>query len=182
MLVHGLRAVRLAVRLAWIAGTATLLALTVLPAVLPALGHQVFIVRGASMAPVIPLGSVALVHSVDPSQVQVGQVVTYRNPQGTVVTHRVIAISDSPDLEFQTKGDASAAADPVPIPASEIVGTVESSVPEVGYLISTIGSPPGALLAVGILGTLLLMGWSVERLARTVGGAQPGAQSARAAP
>lgn len=174
MLGQGLKAAQVAARLAWIAGTAILLALIVLPAALPALGHQIFVVRGASMEPAISLGSVVVVHKVDPQSIQVGQIVTYRLPQGTVVTHRVTSIADGPELAFLTKGDASAAADPEPIPASEIVGSVEATVPHVGYLISVIGSPAGALVAVGLLGALLLMGWSIGRLARSLGGAPPG--------
>jgi signal peptidase len=181
MLVQGLKVAQAAVRLAWLAGTAVLLALVVLPAVLPALGHQVFIVRGASMEPAIPLGSVVLVHPVDPNSVQVGQVVTYRSAQGTVVTHRVTGIANDSGLTFTTKGDASASADPAPIPASEIVGDVESSVPGVGYVITAIGSPLGLVLAIAILGTLLLIGWSMDRLSRVVGGGPPH-RSARAVP
>ena len=40
---------------------------------------------------------------------QVGEIVTYRTPQGTVVTHRVTGITAGPELSFQTKGDASSA-------------------------------------------------------------------------
>jgi signal peptidase len=181
MLVQGLKAAQLAVRLVWLAGTAVLMALVILPAVLPALGHQMFIVRGASMEPAIPLGSVVLVHAVDPHNVQVGQVVTYRSAAGTVVTHRVTAITDDADLTFTTKGDASAAADPSPIPAAELVGDVESSVPMVGYLITAITSPLGLALAVGILGTLLLVAWSMDQLVRLMG-ARPARHTARAAP
>ena len=164
MFVHGLRVARLAVRLAWLAGTFALLALIVVPAILPALGRQVYVVRGASMTPAIPLGSIVVVQTVDPMTVRVGEVVTFRLPQGTVVTHRVTAIPQSPELSFQTKGDANLSADPAPVPASAIVGGVEVSVPEVGYLMHTLGSTPGALLALGILIALLLIGWSTEQL------------------
>ena len=173
MLVHGLRAAHLAVRVAWLAGTATLLALIVLPAALSALGHQVYIVRGASMEPAIPLGSVIVVRPVDPASVQVGEIVTYRLPQGTVVTHRVTAVTDEGGLAFQTKGDASLSADPSPIPASAIVGGLEYTMPVVGYLMYLLGSPPGAIVAVALLGVLLLLGWSVGRLIRSVSGAPP---------
>jgi len=181
MLIQGLQVARSAVRLAWLAGTAMLMALVVLPIALPALGHQVFIVRGASMEPTIPLGSIVLVHAVDPHSIQTGQVVTYRSAQGTAVTHRVMAIADGTGLMFTTKGDASAAADPAPIPASEIVGDVESSVPVVGYLITAITSPVGLFLAMAILCTLLLVGWSIDRLARVIGGGPP-RRSVRAVP
>ena len=168
MLIHGLRAARLTVRLAWLAGTVALLTLTVLPALLPALGHQVYVVRGASMQPAIPLGSLVVVHPVDPAAVHVGEVVTFRLPQGTIVTHRVLAISDHGGLTFQTKGDASDTPDPTPVPASAIVGGVEYTVPGAGFLIYVLGSTLGGLLAVGILGALLLVGYSMDRLLRII--------------
>jgi signal peptidase len=173
MLVQGLKVARTTVRLVWLVGTAALMALVVLPAVLPALGHQVFIVRGASMEPAIPLGSVVLVHRLDPQDIQNGEVVTYRSANGTVVTHRVTSIANESGLTFTTKGDASQAADPSPIPAAQIVGYVESSVPVVGYLIIAITSPLGLALAVAILGTLLLVGWSLDQLTRVIGVAPP---------
>jgi signal peptidase len=164
MFVKGLRVAHLAVRLAWLVGTVGLLAATLLPGLMPALGRHVFVVQGASMQPAIPLGSIIVVHPVDPTQVQVGQVVTYRLAHGTIVTHRVTAISDDGGLAFQTKGDASASADPQPVPASALLGNVEYSVPGVGFLMNVLDSAPGTLLAVGILGALLLVAWSTGQL------------------
>lgn len=174
MLVKGLRVANLTVRLAWLAGTFALLLLILVPAVLPALGRHMYVVRGGSMEPAIPIGSIVVVHAMDPATVQVGEVVTYQTATGTVVTHRVTAIEPGSELRFQTKGDASGAADPSSISASEIVGSVEYTLPGVGVFIAALGSPVGVLLAVGILCTLLVMTWSTERLVRSVGGAPPG--------
>ena len=173
MLVSGLKAANLVVRLAWLAGTVALLALIVVPAVLPAFGRQIYVVRGGSMEPAIPLGSVVVVQAVDAANVQVGEIVTYRTRQGTVVTHRVTAINDGSELSFQTKGDASASADPMPVPAAEIVGSVEYTVPGLGYFIYILSSVQGVLLAVGILASLLVVTWSTERLLRASGGQSP---------
>lgn len=173
MLVHGLRAANLTVRLAWLAGTLALLLLIVVPALLPGLGRQLYVVRGASMEPAIPLGSVVIVHAVEPATVQVGEIVTYRTPQGTVVTHRVTAIAAGSALSFQTKGDASATADPVLIPASELVGEVEYALPGVGYFIHVLSSAQGVPLAVAILVSLLVVAWSTERLIQAARGPAP---------
>ena len=181
MLVHGLRAANLTVRLAWLAGTFALLALIVVPAVLPALGRQMYVVRGGSMEPAIPLGSIVVVHAIRPESVRVGEVVTYRTPQGTVVTHRVTAVSAGPGLSFETKGDASTSADPAPVPASELVGGVEYTLPGLGYFVYILSSAMGTLLAVGILASLLMVAWSTERLVRSSRGQSP-PDSARMAP
>ena len=181
MLVHGLRAANLTVRLAWLAGTFALLALVVGPTVLPALGRHMYVVRGASMEPAIPLGSVVVVHVVDPESVTVGEVVTYRTPQGTVVTHRVTAVTAGPELSFETKGDASETADPSRVRASELVGGVEWTLPGVGYVMYIVSSFQGTVLAMAILASLLVVAWSTERLVRSARGQSP-PSSARLAP
>lgn len=169
MLINGLRVVHLAVRLAWVAGTIAVLSLVALPVVLPALGHQVYVVQGASMQPAIPLGSVVVVHAVDPTEVRVGQVVTFRLPHGTMVTHRVTGITVEGPLTFQTKGDASPTADPTPVPASALMGGVEYSVPGLGFVMYALDSTPGAILAMAILGALLLVAWSLDGLVAAIG-------------
>jgi signal peptidase len=173
MLVSGLKLANLTVRLAWLAGTFALLALIVVPAVLPALGRHMYVVRGGSMEPAIPLGSVVVVHAVEPASVQVGEIVTYRTAQGTVVTHRVTAINDGSERSFETKGDASASADPTPVTASEIVGGVEYTLPGLGFFIYMLSSTQGILLAIGILASLLVVAWSTERLVRSARGQSP---------
>jgi signal peptidase len=181
LLINGLRAAHLTARVAWLAGTIGLLSLVVLPMAMTFLGHQVFVVRGSSMEPSIPLGSVVVVHSVNPVDVHVGDVLTFRIQHGTVVTHRVTAISEEGgSLAFETKGDASQSADPTLVPASEIVGHLEYSVPSVGYLIYVLGSTPGALLAIGILGALLLVGWSMGRLLKIIGPSPPAGAASQA--
>jgi signal peptidase I len=180
--INGLRAAHLTARVAWLAGTIGLLILVALPTVMPALGHQVFVVRGASMEPSIPLGSVVVVRAVDPTEVHVGDVLTFHMPHGTVVTHRVTAISaDDGNLAFQTKGDASQSADTTLVPASAVVGGVEYSLPGVGYLIYVLGSTAGVLVALAILAALLLAGWSMDRLIRMIGPSPP-VTAARQAP
>lgn len=181
MLVHGLRAANLLVRLAWLAGTFALLLLIVVPAVLPVLGRHIYVVRGGSMEPAIPLGSAVVVHAVEPATLLVGEIVTYRTHQGTVVTHRVTGITAAPEVSFQTKGDASSAADPSPIPASEIVGRVEYTLPGLGYFIYILGSGQGAVLAIAILASLLVVAWSTERLLRSARGPAPPPRTMRMA-
>jgi len=174
MLIQGLRAAHLTARVAWVGGTVGILGLVVLPAVMSLLGHQMFVVRGASMEPAIPIGSVVVVHAVDPTKIRVGDVVTYRLPQGTVVTHRVTGIvSQDGGRAFQTKGDASESPDPMPVPETALVGGVEYALPGIGYLLYVLGSTAGALLALGILAALIMVAWSVDRLLGLIGPAPP---------
>lgn len=163
----GLKVVSRTVHLTWLAGIVALIALVALPHVLPAFGRDVYIVRGASMQPAIPIGSVVVVDRIDPSQIQASDVITFRAPSGGVVTHRVMSILAAGELAFTTRGDANPADDPVAVPASSVIGRVEESIPGIGLVIAVLATTGGSLSALGVLASLVLIGWFVEELART---------------
>ena len=179
--ITGIQIARSSARLAWLAGTVALIALIALPQVLPVLGRQMYVVRGASMEPTIPIGSVVFIHKVDPATVQVGQIVTFQLPQGTVVTHRVIARNESNgSTTFETKGDANATADSSPLPGNEILGDVELAVPGLGRTIASLSSTAGELMLMFALGGLLLAGWFFDELLVTLRRATPSGTVVRA--
>lgn len=104
-------------------------------AALPATGRRVLAVTGGSMGTAIPVGSAALVRSVDgPADVTVGDVVTFHRFGGDgLTTHRVVSthvVGGEPHL--RTWGDANDTADPDLVPVDAVVGTVEGSLPRVG--------------------------------------------------
>ncbi|GAA4162661.1 hypothetical protein GCM10022286_21890 [Gryllotalpicola daejeonensis] len=72
--------------------------------------------RTGSMSPTIPTGSLAMVHHIPAEQAHVGDVVTVERPGELPITHRLV--SSKPDAaggyDLVLKGDANAAADPVP--------------------------------------------------------------------
>jgi signal peptidase len=165
----GLRAAASAIRLVWLAFTAALLTLMVLPHLLPVLDDHMLIVRGTSMQPAIQLGSVVVVGHVSPADIAVGDVITFRSPNGVVVTHRVLAISHAGDVSFSTKGDASTSADPVVVPATAVIGRVWLTVPGLGDFMAAVATTWGAVLTTGMLVSLLLVAWFFEELAATLG-------------
>jgi signal peptidase I len=129
----------------------------------PLMGYQVFIVRGGSMAPTIPLGSVVAAREVRPADVHVGDVVTMRMPNGVVVTHRVVRIADNPDGTFiETQGDANEHADPSLVPISSVVGVVDKFVPVAGYLLAMMSIPSGLVSIVSMLFALLIGVWIID--------------------
>lgn len=98
------------------------------------LGLGTFIVTGGSMEPNIHKGSLVLVQPVSPSQVKVGDVITFQQ-YGQTTTHRVIAIGqNSAGLTFKTKGDANMVADPEDKYFPGQVGVAMTSVPVAGYV------------------------------------------------
>lgn len=178
----GLRVMARTIQFAWLAGVVALLALVALPHLLPVFGREMYVVRGASMQPSISLGSVVFVDRIDPTQIHAQDVITFRGPSGSVVTHRVMSVSEAGDLAFITRGDANDSNDPVAVPGSSVIGRVEQAVPGVGLLIAVLGTGGGALCALGFLASLVLIGWFVEELARTGRPASGGRSVASTAP
>ena len=102
------------------------------------LGLGTFIVTGGSMEPSIHKGSLVLVQPVSPSEVQVGDVITFQQYDQTT-THRVITIAQTAKgLSFKTKGDANTAADPEDKAFPVSVGVVRVAVPAVGYAVASL--------------------------------------------
>ena len=97
-------------------------------------GLLTYVVTGGSMEPSIHKGSLVLVQPVSPSEVKVGDVITFQQYDQTT-THRVTAITRSAQgLSFATKGDANAVPDPEDKSFPGQVGVVRGSLPLAGYL------------------------------------------------
>jgi signal peptidase len=97
------------------------------------LGFSTFIVTGGSMEPNIPKGSLVLVQPATPSEVTLGDVITFQQ-YGQTTTHRVISIGrNSAGLTFRTRGDANLTADPEDKWFPGQVGIVRATVPVAGY-------------------------------------------------
>ena len=129
----------------------------------PKLGHQPLIIRGGSMTPVITLGALADVTPVDPSTLEVGDIVSVRAPNGTIDTHRINRIVSNPDgLYIETKGDANATPDPILVPASAVIGRVDFRLPAAGFLMYMLTIPSGVASLFCLALTLLLAIWLLE--------------------
>lgn len=76
--------------------------------------YRTLTVLTGSMQPTMPVGSVVIVVPERPSELRVGQVVTYRIPveDHRVISHRVVRVVEGGDRPiFQTQGDANNAPD-----------------------------------------------------------------------
>lgn len=140
-------------------------AMAALSIVGPMVGHQLFIIRSGSMEPAIPVGALVIATEDGMDDLEPGDVVTLRTPNGTVVTHRVIRLATvDGSLHLETKGDASETADPVLVPTSWLVGRVEFSLPFAGYALAYLATPLGILTVLLLGGTLLTAIWALEDL------------------
>ena len=119
-------------------------------------GLLVYAVLSGSMEPTYHVGSVIYVEPVDPSEIQVGDPITFvMNEELTVATHRVVRI-DAENSHFYTKGDANDAPDAAPVHFNNLLGKPVFTIPYLGYISSYVQSPPGMYYAIAV-GVLLLV-------------------------
>ena len=117
-----------------------LIAVILLKALIPFFtGSQMpLIVLSGSMAPMMLPGDMMIAKSVDPDELQVGDVIVFHPPgsedPNTLVTHWIIYLEEEKELMFQTKGDANNVQDDFKVPASDIVGKQSFVIPFAGDL------------------------------------------------
>lgn len=122
-----------------------------------AFGARPLTVLSGSMEPTLSVGDVVVVEHVRPDDVSVGDVVTYRNPAGDRVTHRVRAIRPGRSrYTVVTKGDANNASERWTIDADGDLSRALYRVPLAGRVLAKTSSPEGRLLL--FVAPLLLLG------------------------
>ncbi len=121
-------------------------------------GFTPYTVLSGSMEPTYHVGSVVYVTDVEPSELRVGDCITYKMQSGTIVTHRIKDVIKESDgtLSFRTKGDANPDPDGI-LPQSAVIGKTVFSVPYLGYLFDFVKRPIGLIVVVGgCVGVFLL--------------------------
>lgn len=98
------------------------------------------IVQSGSMEPAIQTGAIAFVAEDSPDRVREGDVITYQDGGGNLITHRVVEKHQTErTLRFVTKGDNNEEADPEPVYRDEYVGKVlDVDLPLVGRVLFTL--------------------------------------------
>jgi signal peptidase len=119
-------------------------------------GIQVYSVISGSMEPEFPVGSLIYVKKVEPSTIEVDDVITYVLPSETPSTHRVVRIDEENQL-FYTKGDANETEDGAPVHFKNLIGTPVFKIPYLGYVAYYIQHPPGMYIAIAAGAVLLIL-------------------------
>lgn len=124
-------------------------------------GIQVFTVLSGSMEPTYHTGSLLYVKSVDYTEIEAGQVITFMLDEDTIATHRVVeVVADEEDesvIRYRTKGDANDAEDGSLVHYKNVIGTPIFSIPYMGYVANYIQNPPGTYIAISAGAILLLL-------------------------
>ncbi len=94
-------------------------------------GYYPLVVLTGSMEPTYKIGSIIYYHQVPENELKIGDPITFKLSNGTIVTHR---INDITDNEYQTKGDANDTPDTLKINYNNILGRVsKTAIPFIGY-------------------------------------------------
>ncbi len=143
---------------------------------------QVYSVISGSMEPEYPVGSLIYVKEVDPSEVKVGDVITFVLSDETPATHRVIEINESAQL-FNTRGDANFTIneatgekeyteDP-PVHFKNLIGKPIFKIPLLGYIAYFIQHPPGMYIAIAAGAILLILAFLPDLFKKDKGKEKP---------
>ena len=109
-------------------------------------GYTVFRITTGSMRPSYDTDTLILVKKTDPSQIQVGDVISFYSADpaldGAVNTHRVIAIEeDGTDWKYTTQGDANNIPDQYGTDSEALIGKVVASSLALGKLARLVANP-----------------------------------------
>lgn len=127
-------------------------------------GYQLYGVLSGSMngssKTSFDTGSLVLVKEKDVAAIAVGDIITFRGASmdSPLTTHRVVKVNNDGDIiTFTTKGDANDVADPNPVLASKVVGTVRGHLPFLGYLTGFAETKTGLIFLVFVPGGLIIV-------------------------
>ena len=117
-----------------------------------AFGFTTMIVMSGSMSgdaeDHIEVGDMIVAKTVNPSDLKVGDIISFMENETTAVTHRIIEILD--DGSFRTKGDANNAEDQEPVKPEQIIGKFIFRIPKLGDAAMFMQTPVGMLIFIGI--------------------------------
>ena len=112
------------------------------------------VVMSGSMEPEIQTGSMCFIDKkVAYDEIQVGDIIAFKPNESTLVTHRVIAITDE---GIETKGDNNQYSDGISTTADNFYGETVYWLPQVGYLYANFKTTKGVIIWVTVVATLFL--------------------------
>lgn len=118
-------------------------------------GYKPLIVASDSMLPDIISGDLVIVKQIDVEELMTGDVIAFKDNNGTVTVHRIVdTISSKGEVYFETKGDNRTTTDAALTAGENVVGKFSSRIGGLGNIILIIASPLG--FAVLLLSTMLL--------------------------
>jgi len=130
------------------------------------MGYKPFIVLSGSMEPAIMAGDLIITKTVDPEEIAVGDIISFKTDEYVVVSHRVTEIRTEDGLAFLTKGDANTGADLGAVLPEDLEGKYIFRIAGLGSLAMFLQTPLGLLVFVIIPLCLFILYDIVSRKVR----------------
>lgn len=112
-------------------------------------GYKPFIVLSGSMETDIRVGDLIITKEIDPTTLVVGDVIAFRDPEGTVTTHRIIEMVDCYENTcFITKGDNNSSQDQQLVELDDVEGIYIGRIPSVGNILKSLSEPTTVIIVV----------------------------------
>ncbi|MFA6518999.1 MAG: signal peptidase I [Candidatus Shapirobacteria bacterium] len=112
-----------------------------------------YIVQSGSMEPTINTGDIIIV--APQSKYYRNQVITFKDSEERVVTHRIVGDNQNSDGPFTTKGDANQTTDEEEITPAKIIGKVVFTLPKLGYVVAYSRTPTGLIILIIVPMTII---------------------------
>lgn len=113
---------------------------------------KAYVVESGSMEPSIPTRGLVL--TLPSKTYSIGDVITFEQKKGDVVTHRLY--ENLSTKEYKTKGDANEDLDVGTVSSDQVVGKVVLVIPGVGKAVNSAKTPQGFILLVIVPATIVI--------------------------
>ncbi|MCL1948811.1 MAG: signal peptidase I [Turicibacter sp.] len=114
------------------------------------IGFRTYTILTGSMIPFANPGDAIFV-TANPSNLQVGDVITYHDHQGGITTHRIVDIEEA---AITTRGDNNNVDDAHTIDFEAVIGRVWFAIPGLGFVMNFLGQPlmtAGLMVLLGLI-------------------------------
>lgn len=127
------------------------------------LGMKSFTVLSGSMEPSIMTGSV--IYTMKNLGYNLNDVITYKTATGQMVTHRIVAVENTGEVTYRTRGDANSAIDSTPITSDMIVGKTYFAIPFIGKVGAMLKDPKGLFAVVFLPAIIVILYelWTIKK-------------------
>lgn len=116
------------------------------------LGYKPFMVLSGSMESKIYRGDLIITKIVDPEDLEVKDIIAFRDAQGTVTTHRIIDIVEKEgEHYFVTKGDNNDSQDQNLVEYKDVEGIYITRIPGIGSIMDKLSEPTTIVIIVLVI-------------------------------
>ena len=117
------------------------------------IGYRTYTVLSGSMEPKFYPGDIVVVKHRSKTDIQVNDIVTYKDDNEIIVTHRII---EEVDGGYITKGDNNNVRDAVVLRDEVIIGEAKFRIPKLGYMVNFLANPKVISIELIVLALMIL--------------------------